>query len=444
MARLDKFRPRSVLIDALVITIGVVGANWIIASSDPGWIQLNPSPYLLLPILIGARYGFTPGVVAGIAAGLIVAIQHAYVGSISLRSSLAESVYLHTSFLFFGGIAGELYGWLHRERTQSEVQLDKLQTSAKHMDAELRYLRTMKDDYDQAVAASGGQISTLDTELRRLHTYSAEDLPDAVLQLLKRQIRVADAAIYTPIDDTPLLMRQSLLGDDAHLPEEFSPQQSQVVQLAIEHKSLVTLPQLLQRTEPPEKENILLALPLKTSGNQPLAYLLITGIPFISFTQQTADLIALIGNWAGELLELSDGAGNNYRIVQGHQTQRIYFYPHFSHVVRLAYSAYSHHHLSSTIVIFTPPDGSAMTQENFEQTLLKAVRSGDFATTLNQPSPNLAVLLPLVGQRGTEIFITRCRMFFAENNVSPNAELQVRTIQFSQQKNLPQLLQTLE
>lgn len=443
MARLDKLRPRSIVVDALVVGIGVVAANFIIASDDPGWVQLNPSPYLLLPLLLGARYGFAAGLGTGLAATLIVVGQHAYASELALRTALAESVYLSVSFLFFGGIAGELYGWLHRERAGSEAQLDKLQVTVKRVDAELRYLRTMKDDYDQTVAASGGQISTLDTELRRLHTYTAEDLPHAVLQLLKRQVRVANAAIYTLPDNEAILQRQALLGRETDLPAAFDPQSSHVVQLAIEHRSLVTLPQLLQRTEPPEEEKVLLALPLKTSDEHALAYLLITGIPFISFTQQTADLIALIGNWAGELLELSSGAGQNYRIVSGRETQRIYHFAHFQHVVRLAYTAFSQHRLSSTIVIFTTSGNPSLTQKNLEVILLQAVRSGDFATQLEGTAPNLTVLLPLVGLRGSEIFISRCRMFFQENHASSEAELQVRTVQFSQQKNLPQLLQTL-
>ena len=78
-----------------------------------------------------------------------------------------------------GGIAGELFGWFRRERLQSEAQQEKLQTSVRQLDSDVNYLRGVKDELDRLVAARDGEVSALDTELRRLYATSADDLPVA-------------------------------------------------------------------------------------------------------------------------------------------------------------------------------------------------------------------------------------------------------------------------
>lgn len=440
MARFQKLRPKSVIIDALVIAGAVVGANLLLARDDPGWLHLNPSPYLLIPFLIGARYGFSSGIISGLLTSALVAGQQSFEAAIPIRLALGDSLYLYTSFVFFGGISGELYAWLHRERIQSEAQLDKLQASARQLDAEVRYLRTMKDEYDQTIAASGGEISTLDTELRRLHGYSLSELPGAILQLLKRQVRVTDAAIYAPPPEDGPMIRHALLGREDHLPESFELSMSRVVSLAVERNSLVTLPELLQQSEPAAEETVLLAMPLRDEEANVLAFLLITGIPFVSFTHQTVDLISLIGNWSGELMELASGAGGQYRTLAGMETQRIYTRSHFCHILALAYEAYTHHRLSSTIVIFSLKGADISEQTRFETGLLKAVRNGDFPAELDTKHPHLAVLLPLVGSRGTDLFIDRCRKFHEQSGPWPTA-LTIEQIPFSQAGNIDDLLE---
>ncbi len=54
----DLLRPKSILIDAAVIGAMVTGSNLLFDRADAGWTNLSPSPYLLLPLLLGGRYGY--------------------------------------------------------------------------------------------------------------------------------------------------------------------------------------------------------------------------------------------------------------------------------------------------------------------------------------------------------------------------------------------------
>jgi len=436
-------RPKSVLLDAAVVALALVGTNVLLDRAHPGWTNLNPSPYLLLPILLGGRYGFTAGLLAGLGTSALVAGQVALAGPGTLRDALVATPYLHASFLFLGAIAGELFGWFRRERVQTEAQLEKLQTSVRRLDADVRHLRGVKDELDRVAAARDGEISALDSELRRLYGCNEDDLPGEVLQFLKRQVRLADGALYTvPVDGGPLL-RLAGIGRETHLPETFDPAGSAVVKLALERHSLVTLPEILSHREPGTTEPVLLAAPLADAQGRVRALLVVTGLPFITFTPQTANLIAMICDWAGEVLDLAAGAEGRYRIVPGRGMQRVFTRPHFQHLLTLALQAFQRHRLPSSVVVFALPGAAGTEQARFEQVLLGAIRAGDYAAELDRPEPHLAVLLPLVGERGATIFIERSRQFLKQNGPWP-VEVSVRRIEFGRSEDIAGLLAEID
>ncbi|WP_438483591.1 hypothetical protein [Oleiharenicola lentus] len=440
----DVSRPKSILIDAVVIAIVITGSNLLFDRAHPGWVNLSPSPYLLLPLLVGGRYGFTSGVLAGIGASALVLVQQHFSGQFySVNHALSESVYLHAGFLFIGGIAGELFGWFRRERVQSEAQQEKLQTSVRQLDSDVNYLRGVKDELDRLVAARDGEVSALDTELRRLYATSADDLPVAVLQFLRRQVRLSDAALYRVDRSDGALQRIAFIGREAHLPASLARDASEIVQLALQRSSLVTLPEILQQREPAANEPLLLVAPLLNASGEVTAILVVTGMPFISFTAQTANLIELVCEWAGEVLDLAQGAAGRYRIVSGRENQRLFTRNHFEHLLQLALIAYQRHRLPSSVVIFSLPGAPASEQARFEQALISTVRAGDYAAELGRSEPHLAVLLPLVGERGANIFIERCRHFLRNTGPWP-VEVEVRRVEFGHAENVKDVLAEID
>lgn len=425
----DALKPKSILLDAALLGGLLVGLNVLFDRTHLGWTNLNPSPYLLLPLLIGGRYGFTAGLLTGLGTSIVVVALQVFSGAGSANAAVASAPYLHAGFLFLGGIAGELYGWFRRERAQTTAQLEKLQTSVRRLDADVSYLRGVKDELDRVVAARDGEVSTLDAELRRLYGATREDLPSATLAFLRRQVRLSDAALYAVSPGDGALARLALIGRDTHLPESLGRKASSVVRLALERSSLVTLPELLHQKEPSAEDPILLAAPLRDAAGNTLAVLVVSGLPFISFTAQTANLVSLICGWAGEVFDLASGAGpGRYRIVAGRDLQRIFTREHFRHLLTLAFEANQGHRLPSSVVVFSLPGVSIAEQTRFESVIASAIRAGDYAAELGHNSPHLAVLLPLVGERGASIFIERCRQFVRQNGPWPG-ELEVRRVE---------------
>ena len=71
---LDLKIPRIAYLDGLLVAGALASINLWVAPDDFGWLNQNPSPYLLLPILIGARFGFVSGIGAGASAVFIIVV----------------------------------------------------------------------------------------------------------------------------------------------------------------------------------------------------------------------------------------------------------------------------------------------------------------------------------------------------------------------------------
>ncbi len=382
----------------------LVSLNFWIAPADPGWLNVNPSPYFLLPILIGGRFGFLSGVVAGVLSVAIIVAGQFWFKKIDPVSSLVAERYVYTCLILAGGICGELQYFFSGKLKRLTELLDTYQERIKKLDNELYFLREAKGEVDRIIATHDSGLSTLDTEIRELYLATDDQFYQQVLALLNRQANVADAAVYLILPNHQLL-RQAVIGNENSLPQELPLAAAEMALLAIERKTAVSISEFwkLGATRP---EPYLICLPFLDADDNPVAVLAITGMPFFALNQKSVHLITVICKWAGKVVQAKKAADGDFRLVDGVQRHKIFNEKILRRNLDLASHSHQVHHLPSTMVFFSLPEMALTLQPAVERAIISCVRAGDFAAQLGFDFPNLAVLLPLTGERIAQRVVT--------------------------------------
>lgn len=380
--------------------------NLIYAPKDLGWLNLNPSPWLFLPMLMGGRYGFIPGM-----AGTGIAILVMLLG-IDQREQLFMDVifrdygYPMAIMVLIGGLSGEVRRMFRLREKKLFAEHEHAKERLKKLDTDLFLLREAKSELETMLATRDAELSTLDTEIRRLFDTEGDEIFQDILLLLNRQARVADAAIYTLTSRNRELIRKSLLGSSQSLPERILVKQEEMIQIALREGSTVTIPEFWESAKTANAK-FLIVVPMLDFTGTPIAVMVVSGMPFISLTRKSVYLISLICRWSSRVVEITHQMGNTSRFIGGIESQRIFTAEYFRQNLTLALESWHKHSLPSTVVVFTLPRQPSSQQARLESLIVPHIRSGDFPAELGFASPHLIVLLPLSGERGTGIFTDR-------------------------------------
>lgn len=392
------------MLDAVALAVLLAGLNFWLAPADPGWLTINPSPYFLLPLLLGGRFGFLPGMGAGILAVALVVAGQFWLKKMDPLSSLIAERYFYSCLVLSGGVCGEMQHFFHGKlKRLTEIQ-DTFQQRIKKLDNELYFLRESKLEVDRIIAVHDSGISTLDTEIRELYQVDDDQFFQKVLALLNRQAHVADAAIYF-IQPNQQLERQARIGNEKFLPRTLALGEAEMALLAVERKTAVSISEFwnLGATRP---EPYLICLPILDADDQPVAVLMITGMPFFALNQKSVHLITVICKWAGNVMQVRKSAEGSFRLVDGVQNQKVFTENIFRRDLELASLSHQTHRLPATVVFFSLPGKALTLQTALERAIIPRVRTGELAMQLDVDFPNLAVLLPLTGERIAQQFVT--------------------------------------
>ncbi len=477
---LNKLAPKHGWLDLAVLTGLLLVVNGFFASGDIGWTHLHPTPWLLLPMLMGCRYGFASGLAGAGVAMLIIGFgffQQAEVHAIrspeQARATLEKRMnqvaivvldgrpatdrpelhtrqldvlvsvllrhhgYLFAALLAAGGICGQIQRGFKAREILVTAQADRGSERLKKLDTDLFLLREAKGELDRLLATRDAELSTLDAEIRRLFDSEGDELWQDILLLLNRQARVTDAGVYKVTDNGQTLVRKGLLGSARSLGERLALRDIEMAGLALQSKSAVTIPEFWQGAVGAQRD-YLIVVPLLDSRDQPLALLVVTGMPFISLTKKSVYLIALICRWASRVAEVEAQADTTSRAVAGVAGQRVFTEHFFRQNVQLAFDSYQQHSLPSAVVLFTAARQPKTKQAKVEALIMANIRGGDFPAEIGLPIPHLAVLLPLCGERGVGIFTDRI-LAACRRDPELGAHLQAHVVNLDTVTSLDQL-----
>jgi hypothetical protein len=92
--------------DMLLVGCLLGSLNWLVTRGDFGWMGLNPTPWLLLPALLGGRYGVGPGLLAGLCAAISVAVVQSSAHNTTAHAFTQQHSWYFTALLLMGDSPG--------------------------------------------------------------------------------------------------------------------------------------------------------------------------------------------------------------------------------------------------------------------------------------------------------------------------------------------------
>ena len=369
--------------------------NFLTAPTDPGWLALNPSPWVVLPLLTGARYGFRWGFLSGAAASLLLLA--------TLLVTRIDTISAHSLFFLalptVGLLAGEAHALFATKLAERDDAVETLTTQRDHLGADLEVAEDVRHQLQERLALLNADTAALDLQLRALFEPGAGPVFPHLLRLLRDTAGVTDAALYQI--EGGQLTRASLLGNAEALPDSLPLAETEIAHLAVTRQSLVTCRQVWA-TVPAQNSPWLAALPWPTASGASRYLLLIHRMSFHAVNWRTFSRIQMICRWVAQFMELRrlDGTSEPTAgpLIVAPELFRV--------TAANAAAAHREHSLPSTTVTFRlAPGATAEHAARLGTLIAPQLRTTDLAT--QYADGTIEVLLTFDGPRDADRFTQR-------------------------------------
>lgn len=406
-------RPSSVWGDALVLLLLFAGINFLLEPLRPGWFSVNPNPYLLIPVLMGGRYGSSAGLYSAAAVTLMLCGFAWYADPIlDVELFLRGQSVLFFFIFLFGLCSGEVQAFFRRKAAKMELLLEHSSEKMRVLDRDIRNIARVNRELQERLLVSDNRTFAMDLEIRALYECRPEELWKKALLVLNRTEDIACAALYTPAKEDKIV-RKAMVGGDPRLAEVIELSASPLVREALVRGEMMILPDLLA-SGASEKEPFLFAKPLETENSGRIGVLVVSRMPFFKFDPTSLARIDLTVNWISEILDLrAVEEKEEHQVIGGAENKKLLTQSHFQKMVSLSVSAWQELRVPSGIISIRGP--KEISPENLLEKVNRRVRTGDFICRIDNGKPNVTVLLPFTSERGTGIFVDSCRKMLEES-----------------------------
>ncbi len=372
--------------DASLLGALLAALNFVLARGDAGWLELNPTPWLLPAVLIGARYGATPGTVTGLLAVLGISLVRSGIEGVEPWAFATAHRYTFTSLVLGGFLAGQLNQMLRGDTAKLKAGNDHLTGQVERLHSELGLVNETRHELQQRLALHNAPLACLDSDLRKLVSLPADEIFSALLQLIHRLSGVTSAGMYTRDGDT--LRRDAVIHATPPLAASIPLAQSRLATKALEAGSIASLSHPLESSK---EQPFLTAIPWSYDGRR--GVLLIQDMPLESFEWRNLSRIEVILHWALTMRSHAES------FSEGLTSRKLLPLEDFMMLLAQALETEQTHHLSSAVVRFDVAKGDASISGDGRQItgLLPAT-----AITTRAPDGGFVSLLPFASDHSAE------------------------------------------
>lgn len=278
-------------------------ANVLVRRWDPGFLDVQPNPALVLVAVLACRHGLRAGLVSGlvtaaaVAACVVARMDHA---SWSELRSLARYV---TPLLLIGagfGLGALRESQLRRTR-DLEARVEGLEQELADQAVRFMAATEAKHELERRVADERASLSSLYAAARALETLDAERLYPAIAATARRFLQ-ADACQCYVLDGERMRLRAA----EGPAPErpEIAPGEG-LVGLAVRLGRPVSVRDYtaIDSLEDLQGAGLLMAAPLTGAEGALLGCITVTKLPFLRLTPASLDRLGLVADWGARSLE---------------------------------------------------------------------------------------------------------------------------------------------
>ena len=372
--------------------------------ADWGWMKLNPCPWLLIPLFLGARYGFGWGVGSGFLVAALIYTGRAFQGiahdevlhPVPLGQIFSDNLYFFLILPGIGFLTGETQGLLSNRLATAEERTRELNDTREKLETDLDIAEESKFQLQEKLALYGAEHSSLDRQLRAMFEPSAGAIFPNLLRLLRDIASVTDAAIYSVSGDQ--LKRISHLGSESALPESLELRENEIIRLSIDRKALTTIRELWQEAPEFTCQHIA-ALPWLGGGGRVAAVLLIHRMHFLGTNWRNFHRIQMVCRWVARYVDLRVQSNSTSPAGVGNSSALITSPRALQATLNQAQNVHREWKLPSTLATF---EFTEPVTEQVAQLLPPAVgsvmRPTDVGTIEGPPTkPIFKVLMPMEG-----------------------------------------------
>lgn len=370
--------------DIAVVGGVLLALNLGLEPNDFGWINLNPTPWLLLPLLIGAGYGLIPGTVAGlVAAGVIAWVRRGD----ELGGFVLDHLYELAALPLLGFLAGQWKQLQKSRQVELLLENEELNNQLGLARAEVGLLMDGRLKLQRQLALHNVEVVNLDEDLRQLMTGGSHDLLKRLLDLLHQRCRITSAAFYKCEGER--LVQLAVLHGTPPLKPVLALEETPMARKALEERTLAAMRDTLGTTP---QQPFLIALPWWDHGSK--GVLLVQDMPLDAMAWDNLSRLEFIVHWVFALLRWRDGVGAE----AGKQLVPL---DDFLVLLGQALQMDSTHRLPSAVLKVESAQQSGPAAAKVRELLKRNLPATALLTMLPETSAHVA-LLPFAGQMECE------------------------------------------
>lgn len=234
------FLNRYLILDTVLIGLLIGVPSWMFRRADPAWYDFNPSPWLLVPLLIGFRYGFWKGISAGIVAGVVTALLVCLPNVENIPGLIAENAVHYASYLGVGGFAGFARHLILDRVPDLERENELLKNELSRNHAALALFRENEILLKQSLLLHNAEFVSLSDELEKLLLIKDDQSAlENLMGLMESRFSILAGGLYIEKQTGRLDRIAATSGSEGEMPGSIKSKDSMVA-LAMKSKRLVT------------------------------------------------------------------------------------------------------------------------------------------------------------------------------------------------------------